>query len=598
MTPKKLRTNPCVIQNILQLTSRGHLREAVDALPLASRQGFSVSPSIIAALIRQCAATKSIKEGKLVHLHLKRTGSKHPGPFLSNHLINMYASCGDHETARQVFDKMRDRNLYSWNNMLSGYANLGMTRAAKRLFDKMPERDFVSWNTMAVAHLQCGWFNRALMCYVELRRSAIGYNEYSLAGALNACVKSRDLRLGKQLHCQVLVIGFLSSLVLSSSLVDAYAKCGELGFARRLFDEMTERDIVAWTTLVSGYALSGDMGSAREIFDSMPEKNSNSWSALIAGYARNRSGYRSLELFKKMIDLRLEPDQFAYSSCLFACASMVSLNHGKQFHSRLITSSIRPNVVVLSSLIDMYSKCGDLDMAKRVFNRIQDNNNNNQHAVLWNTMISSLANHGRSKEAIGIYSDMLSLGVKPESFTFLVLLNACGHSGLVQEGLRLFESMKSDYHIAPGQEHYTSLISLLGWAGYFDELMNRLKVMPFYPDDRVWNALLTICKIHERNMELGRTMAKHLVGLEPDSPVVYLLLSGIYTAIGRSEFAQEVKRLANLRYLKKQVFVSWLEIDRTVRLGCEAHTLDHPQKETNAILELLSDEGLLDGVGR
>ncbi|CAA0807762.1 Pentatricopeptide repeat-containing protein [Striga hermonthica] len=590
MTPKKLRTNPCVIQNLLQLTSRGHLREAVDALPLASRQGFSVSPKIIAALIRQCAAKKSIKEGKLVHLHLKRTGSKHPGPFISNHLINMYASCGDHETARQVFDKMRDRNLYSWNNMLSGYANLGMTRAAKRLFDKMPEKDFVSWNTMAVAYLQCGWFNKALMCYVELRRSAIGYNEYSLGGALTACVKSRDLRLGKQFHCQVLVLGFLSSVILSSSLVDAYAKCGELGFARRLFDEMTERDIVAWTTLVSGYALSEDMGSAREIFDLMPEKNSVSWSALIAGYARNGMSCRSLELFKKMIELRLEPDQFAYNSCLFACASMASINHGKQFHSRLITSGIRPNVVVLSSLIDMYSKCGDLDMAKRVFHKIQDNNN--QHAtVLWNTMISSLAHHGRSKEAIGIFSGMLSLGVKPESLTFVVLLNACGRSGLVQEGLRLFESMKPYYHIAPGQEHYACLVSLLGPAGFFDELMNQLKIMPFYPDDRVWNALLTICKTHGRNMEFGRTMAKHLVGLDPQSPAAYLLLSGIYAAIGRWESAQEVERLAKLRYLKKQELVSWVEIDRVVRLGHEPNTLDRPQKETNIVLELLSDGG-------
>ncbi|KAI3446236.1 hypothetical protein Pfo_002901 [Paulownia fortunei] len=593
MKPQKIRRYPCVIQNFLTLTSRGQLREAVDALPLLSRKGFSLKSKIIASLIQQCANAKSIKEGKWIHLHLKLTGSNHPNTFLSNHLMNMYAKCGDHVKAREVFDKMSARNLYSWNNMISGYANLGMVKAAKRLFDKMPERDFVSWNTMVMAYVHSGWFDEALRFYMELRSLGIGYNEYSFAGVLTACVKLRELWLAKQLHCQVFLVGFLSNVVLSSSIMDVYAKCGELGDARRLFDEMRKRDVLAWTTLVSGYAQGGDMKSAHEIFDAMPEKNSVSWTALIAGYAHNGMGCHSLKLLAEMIRLNVEPDQFTFSSCLFACASIISPDHGIQLHSHMIAAGIRPNVVVVSSLIDMYSKCGSLEVAKRVFDTME----NKQYVVLWNTMISALAHHGCGKQAIKIFADMVRLGVKPDRVTFLVLLNACSHSGLVQEGLCLFESMMPDYNIIPDQEHYACLIDLLGRSGCFDEVMNQLKKMPCRPDDRVWNALLGVCRIHG-NLELGRIVARHLVELEPQSPAAYLLLSGIYAALGRWESAQEVRQLMNARHVEKDQALSWLEIDRTLHLDTKPNKLHHPEKETTSVLELLADGSSLYNVER
>ncbi|XP_073142708.1 pentatricopeptide repeat-containing protein At2g21090-like [Henckelia pumila] len=211
------------------------------------------------------------------------TGSKHPGTLLSNHFINMYLKGGDHEMAREVFDKTRTKNLYSWNNMLSGYAKLGMLKPAGRLFDKMPVKDFVSWNTVVMAYVQSGRFDEAIKLYLQLRRLDIGFNEYSFAGVATMCFKLRELCLAKQLHRQVLVVGFLSNLVLSSSIVDAYAKCCKLGDSRRLFDEMLKRDVLVRTTLVSAYAQWGGMDSAQEIFATMPEKNSVSWTALISG---------------------------------------------------------------------------------------------------------------------------------------------------------------------------------------------------------------------------------------------------------------------------------------------------------------------------
>lgn len=593
MKPQKVRKYPCVIQNFINLASRGQLLEAVDTLPHLSRRGILLNSTIIGSLLRQISDAKLVKEGKLVHLHLKQTGSKHPNTCLSNHLIEMYAKCGDHLKARDMFDKMRVKNLYSWNNMLSGYANLGMAKAAKKLFDKMPERDFVSWNTMVMAFVQSGWFDEAVRCYMELRRSDVGCNAYSFAGVLTVCVKLRALWLAKQLHCQVFVLGFLSNAVLSSSVVDAYAKCGEMGDARRLFDEMKWRDVLAWTTLLSGYAKDGDMKSAREVFDAMPEKNSVSWTALISGYAHNGMAHHALELLKEMIELNVEPDQFTYSSCLFACASLLSADHGMQLHSHLISAGIRPNVVVVSSLIDMYSKCGSLDVAKRVFNTAK----NKHHVVLWNTMISALAHHGCGMEAIKIFAHMVKLGVKPDGVTFLVLLNACSHSGLVQQGLALFESMEPYYRIIPDQEHYACLIDLLGRSGCFDEMMNQMKKMPCKPDDRVWNALIGVCKIHG-NVELSRVVARQLVDLDPHSPAAYLLLSATYAALGRWESAKEVRDLMSARGIEKDQAVSWLEVDRKLQLDIKPYSSHHPERNTTSVLELLADGSTLYTVER
>ncbi|KAL5561157.1 hypothetical protein UlMin_030904 [Ulmus minor] len=575
----------CLVRSLLDLSSQGHLSEAISSLDQFVRRGIRLPTKILANLLQQCGNGRFLREGKWVHLHLKLTGLKHPTTLLANHLISMYFKCGDDVEARKVFDKTSVRNLYSWNNMLSGYVKLKNLNAARKLFDEMPERDIVSWNTMVIGYAQNGLPDEALRFYKVLRRLSIGYSEFSFAGVLTACVKLKDKELVRQVHGEVLVAGFLSNIVLSSSVLDAYAKCGEMGEARRFFDQMPLRDVLAWTTMVSGYAHWGDMKSACELFHQMPEKNSVSWTALIAGYARNGLGHEALSLFAKMIRFRIRPDQFTFSSCLCACAGVASLKHGKQVHGFLVRTNFRPNTIVVGSLIDMYTKCGSLEIASRVFSFLGDK----QNVVLWNTMISALAQHGLGEQALKMFEEMVGARVEPDRITFVVTLNACSHSGLVQEGIRIFKYMTRDYGMDPDQEHYACLIDLLGRAGCFKELMNQLDKMPFKPDNRIWNALLGVCRI-QGNLELGRKVAEHLIELDPQSSTAYVLLSSIYVALGRWELGEKVRKLMDERHVKKERAVSWIEINNKVHTFTVSDRL-HPMKEViYSVLEQLAGQ--------
>ncbi|CAN8314560.1 unnamed protein product [Cochlearia groenlandica] len=570
----------CVARSLL---TKSELSQAVSRLESLTEKGIRLPFELLASLLHRCGETRSLKQGKWIHRHLKITGFKRPNTLLSNHLIGMYMKCGKPIDACKVFDTMHFRNLYSWNNMISGYVKSGMLVRARVLFDNMPERDVVSWNTMVIGYAQNGNLHEALSFFKELRRSGIKFNEFSFAGILTACVKSKQLQLNQQAHGQVLVAGFLSNLVLSCFIIDAYAKCGQMESAKRCFDEITVKDVHLWTALISGYAKLGDMDAADKLFCEMPEKNPVSWTALIAGYVRQGSGEQALEMFRKMIAFRVKPEQFTFSSCLCASASIASLRHGKQIHGYMIRTNAIPNAIVISSLIDMYSKSGNLEASERVFQLCNDK----QDCVLWNTMISALAQHGLGYKALHMLDDMIKTRVRPNRTTLVVILNACSHSGLIEEGVRWFESMSVEHGIVPDQEHYACLIDLLGRAGRIKELIGRIERMPFKPDEQIWNAILGVSRING-NVELGKKAAEELMKLDPESSATYVLLSSIYADHGKWESVEKVRGVMKERRVKKEKGMSWIEIENKFETFTVLEESHHRKEEIYTLMQNLA----------
>lgn len=331
--------------------------------------------------------------------------------------------------------------------------------------------------------------------------------------------------------------------------------------ARKLFDEMPTRDVLAWTTLVHGLASSGDLVSARRVFDEMPEKNSISWTALIGSYTRHGHPFEALDLFRNMMKLGVSPDQFTFSSALCACGAIASVKHGKQIHARLLRTRFNPNAIVISSLVDMYSKCGDLAGGQRVFDLTDAGR---MDTVLWNTMMSAAGQHGDGIEAVKMYEEMIKTGTKPDANTFIVLLTACSHSGLVEQGLQLFCSMRKQHGVVPDEDHYVCLVDMLGRAGRLEEATECLREMPCGPSARAWNALLGVCRIHG-NLRLGRMVAQRAIKSDPECPTAYVLLSNFYADLGQWESVEKVRHLMQENKAMKERASSWIPFDNEIQ---------------------------------
>ncbi|KAH7653848.1 TPR-like protein [Dioscorea alata] len=551
------RPRSCLLDALHHHLSAGHLDLAVSILPLLARRGLRPPIHSLSLLLRRCLLSCSLPLARRILLHLNLTSLKPLYPsltFLSNHLISLFFALRLPDRARNLFDTMPQPNIFSYNAMLAGYARMGMARAARGLFDRMAVRDVVSWNTLIIALARHGSPRDAVLFYSRLRRSPLGFNAHTFSGLLTACVRLEELCLVRQVHGQVFLVGFLSNLIVSSAIVDAYSKCGCVSDAKRLFDEMKVKDVLAWTTLVYGYSKSGDLMTAHKLFDEMPERNSVSWTALIGGYVQNGYSYKALNLFRLMVGECVSPDQFTFSSSLCACASVASLKHGKQIHARIIRTGFHPNAIVLSSLIDMYSKCGDLAGGLWVFERTDFSN---RDVVIWNTMMSAVGQHGHRRGTIQLFGLMIKVGTKPDGNTFVVLLSACSHSGLVEEGLECFRSM-AKHGVFPEEEHYLCLVDLLGRAGHFEEAMDWIRKIPHGPSIRAWNALLGACRIHG-NVELGKEVAERIMELETSSSGIYVSVSNMHAESGRWECVEKVRHLMEENEVRKERAASWID---------------------------------------
>lgn len=365
------------------------------------------------------------------------------------------------------------------------------------------------------------------------------------------------MEVGRQIHAQtILVGGFNSDLFVNNTLIDLYVRCECLNDARKVFDEMPERDVISWTSLIVAYAKREDMNAAEVLFDGLAEKDMVVWTAMITGYAQNARPKEALCLFEKMREEGVETDEVTLVGAISACAQLGVAKYAVSIRDIAEHAGLGPtkNVIVGSALIDMYSKCGSVDEAYQVFEGMTERN-----IFSYSAMILGFAMHGKAVEAIRLFSEMVSMtSIRPNEVTFIGVLTACSHAGMVDQGWLFFTSMRDNYGITPSADHYTCMVDILGRAGHIEEAYNLIAVMPIKPHAGVWGALLGACRIHGKP-HIANIAADHLFELEPDAIGNYVLLSNIYASAGMWDDTLRIRKLMKEKRLRKNPGCSWVE---------------------------------------
>ncbi|GFS29089.1 pentatricopeptide repeat (PPR) superfamily protein [Actinidia rufa] len=713
----------------------------------------------LANLLQSCIDKKAHLLGKLLHGYILRSGLS-ADTFLLNRLVEFYSKCGHTRTARHVFDKIPNRNIYSWHAMLDGYCKGSNLKDAHELFAEMPDRNTVSWNTLISALVQTGFEQRALDVYGMMNLEGFVPTRFTLASVLSACGGLGDVGCGRechgvaikigldknmyvgnallymyackcrciedairafgdlpgpnevsftamigmlaesyqveeafsmfrsmirtgiridcvslssvlgvcasggagefcdssetygfpsymhgqQIHGLTVKLGFERDLHLINSLLDMYVKKGDMDNAEIIFSYLPEMSVVSWNIMIGGYGqrhqtdkaveymrrmqiqgysqsenykeairlfremqfrgvqpdrtalaivlsscagmgfleggkqvhaasvramfhtdvyvasgLIGMYSKCNKIemaicsFDRLPEMDIVCWNSMIAGLSLNYLEKEAFTLFKQMLGKGMLSNQFSYTMILSCCAKLSSLYQGRQIHAHIEKDGYVNDVFVGSSLINMYSKCGDVDRARQYFDEMPCKN-----IVTWNEMIHGYAQHGCGDEAVTLYEDMIESGQEPDGITFVAVLMACSHSGLVDMGTRIFNSMQLEHGVEPLLDHYTCVVDALGRAGRFDEAEVLIDNMPYKDDPIIWEVLLSACRVHA-NVSLARRAAEELFCLDPHNSAPYVLVANIYSSLGRWEEAKVVRQMMSDKRVLKNPGYSWVE---------------------------------------
>lgn len=520
------------------------------------------------------------KEGRLLHAHLVKLGHCCDG-YVRNAIMDVYAKHGPVEVAREVFDEMSERSVADWNLMISGYWSWGKRVEACGLFelmpeknvvtwtamitgysrvkdlvkarwyfDHMPDRNLVSWNAMLSGYSKNGFAEEAVRLFDKMIAAGMQPNETTCVAVISSCSSLGDPCLAEFLVRMFNERGIKLNCFVKTALLDMYAKCGSLENARKVFDELgVYRNSFTWNAMVSAYARTGDLNSAKELFDQMPEKNVVSWNSMISGYAQNGQSICAINLFKEMIRNKdMKPDEVTLVSVISACGHLGALEVGNWIVNKLMQEGIRLSISGYNSLIFMYSKCGSIIDAKKVFEEMET-----RDVISYNTLITGYAAYGQGSKAVNLIHMMKDEGIKPDRISYIGALTGCSHAGLLEEGRKVFELIK-----APDVDHFACMIDLLGRVGRLDEAKELVDKMPMEPHAGVYGSLLSASRVHKR-LDLGEFAANRLFELEPENSGNYVLLSNIYASSGKWEDVERVRAVMKKVGLTKTTGWSWVE---------------------------------------
>ncbi|KAK1694914.1 hypothetical protein QYE76_011611 [Lolium multiflorum] len=520
----------------------------------------------LAAPLQSCGRAGDLRLGRRLHARLVLSGAAAASAFLTNHLITMYSHCADVTSALRLFHAMPRPNLVSWTTLISGLAQNSM-------------------------HAD------ALAAFASMRRAGLAPTQFALSSAARAAAALAAPRPGAQLHCIGVRLGFDSELFVASNLADMYSKSGLLAEACRVFDPMPHKDAVAWTAMIDGYAKNGSLEEAARSFRDM-----------------KREGL-------------VRADQHVFCSVLSASGWLKDGWLGRTIHCSVMKAGFDREAAVRNALTDMYAKAADMEDAARVLKVDPEG----WTVVSATSLIDGYIETDRVEDALRTFIELRRQGVEPNEFTFssmikgcamqalleqgaqlhaqviktsiisdsfvgstLLDMYACSHAGLVDQGLKYFNSMKDAHGIEPKEEHYSCIIDMYGRAGRLDEAEKFIHEMPVKPNAYGWCSLLGACRMRG-NKELGEVAAQNIMELEPDNTGVHVSLSGIYASLGQWEDVKAIRKLMRDSRIKKLPGFSWVDANNKTHVFA-SEDWSHPQQEKiykklEELYERIKEEG-------
>ncbi|KAG8367029.1 hypothetical protein BUALT_Bualt16G0029900 [Buddleja alternifolia] len=523
-------------------------------------------------ILKACAFRKAYIEGVSVHLHAVKLGFSEFYVCVQNGFINFYVGCGQIDCARKIFDYTEFRTLVSWNSMMGGYAKMGCGREAFSLFS-------------------------------EMREGGVDPDGHTFVNLLSVSSRIYDIELGRCVHWYIEINGIVVDIYVQNALLDMYAKCGHLQMAKAVFARMVDKNVVSWTSMLNAYAKHGFVELAERIFNEMPVKNVVSWNSMISCYLQSGYYRESLDLFYRMCESCMAPDETTMVSVLSACSQLSDLVTGKKLHDYIRDNSVKPTITLFNSLIDMYAKCGSAETALDVFMNMPEKN-----IVSWNTIINALALHGYGNIAVELFHEMEGCRFRPDGVTFSGLLSACCHCGLVETGRYIFNKMWDMYKIPYDIEHYACMIDILGRGGLLNEAVKVVGKMAMKPDIVIWGTLLAACRIY-RNVPIAKMVLKQLLEMEPHTGGLYVLMSNIFCEAQLWDEMKKMRKLMKDFGVRKIDAVSSIEVggcvfefmvdDKKHEASNVIYTVlyqlkDHLRKKKNTMTEISSTMAIND----
>ncbi|CAN0842375.1 Pentatricopeptide repeat-containing protein At3g03580, partial [Linum grandiflorum] len=471
----------------------------------------------ITSVLRACGYLRDLEFAKFVHTYMTNNAIE-CDVTASNILIDTYGKCSDISASREVFDAMGCKDPVSWNSLISAYIQNSSYSEGLKVFKLMVK---------------------------EFKPDSI-----TCAMILSISAKAVDLDLGKQIHCASVKSGFDSDLVVQNALLDLYAKCWRMDDALEAFTSMAVRNVISWNTIITA-----------------------------CGQAEDSSlGFR---MINRMINEDMMPDTTTMLALLPICSTLAAKRQGKEVHAFALRLGFDSDVAIGNALVEMYSKCGSIKDAVKVFRHMKL-----KDVVTWTSLISAYGMHGEGKEALRAFEEMKAAGVTPDRIAFVAVIYACSHSGLVDEGLACFHQMKEEHCIEPRIEHYACVVDLLSRSGQLSRAETFIGSMPVKPDASIWGALLSACvACHET--KIAERVSHQILQLELEDPGYYVLASNVFAALGKWEQVKTIRKSIKARGMKKEPGRSWIEIrNKMFAFGSADKLSEHYEEISNLLDEL------------